>query len=295
MFQTNLSCLPEPLAQHLLEELPLPIAIVDPTGAIKFLNNCFNNTFTDDYIHSVSFKQIWQNSLAKQDIAPFTLPASDADSIFYARSLVLGKDTVLIFEKSVTTAQTDNVNELQQRIIELEKANAVDRLTGAWNRIHFEKSIKIEVNRSIRYRQALSLLFLDIDHFQKINDQHSPAMGDQILFNLAYTLTNNIRSSDMLFRWGGDEFAILAPGTTYTNAAELAEKLRSKIAQQSLNNIGKVSISLGVVEHVAKESDQNFFRRADTALRSAKNRGRNQVVLDAYGNSDNWYTEPEAI
>jgi diguanylate cyclase (GGDEF)-like protein/hemerythrin-like metal-binding protein len=132
------------------------------------------------------------------------------------------------------------------------------------------------------------LIFLDIDHFKRVNDTYGHAIGDEVLRELVKVVSKNIRTSDMLFRWGGEEFVILAPSTHYRSAASLAEMLRAKIKQHKIKTTGNITISLGVAEHISGENENTWFRRADKALYAAKNSGRNRVVTDPRGSSDAW-------
>ena len=92
----------------------------------------------------------------------------------------------------------------------------------------------------------------------------------------------------MLFRWGGEEFVVLAPATSYRSAASLAEALRFKVERHVIETVGNITISLGVAEHASGESENSCLQRADAAMYAAKNGGRNRVVVDQRGNSDVW-------
>lgn len=116
-----------------------------------------------------------------------------------------------------------------------------------------------------------------------------------MLRELVKVVSMNIRASDMLFRWGGEEFVILAPSTSYHSAADLAETVRAKIEQHNIETAGNITISLGVAEHVSGENENACFQRADTALYAAKNGGRNRVVVDPQGSSDVWAADQGAM
>jgi hemerythrin len=148
-----------------------------------------------------------------------------------------------------------------------------------------------ELDRGIRLKQPVSLIFLDIDHFKQINDVHGHQAGDAVLRELVRTVGGATRSMDALFRWGGEEFVVLAPSTGYRAGAVLAEKIRSKVEQHRFAGVESVTISLGVAEHIATESAEIWFRRADKALYRAKGGGRNRVCVDQRGSSDAWATE----
>lgn len=176
----------------------------------------------------------------------------------------------------------------RRQLAELERQVASDCLTGLWNRAHFDRLLEAELDRSRRYRQPVSLILFDIDHFKGVNDAHGHQAGDTVLRELALTAQSALRAPDMLFRWGGEEFAILAPSTGHRGAHRLAEALRLRVADASFPAVGRLTISVGVAEHLDAESSNAWFRRADAMLYAAKQDGRNHVRTDARGNSDAW-------
>jgi diguanylate cyclase (GGDEF)-like protein/hemerythrin-like metal-binding protein len=177
---------------------------------------------------------------------------------------------------------------LSERLAELEKRVATDALTGLWNRDHFDHVVETELDRSLRHKQPLSLILFDIDHFKHINDSFGHQAGDKVLRELAIVANATIRSSDAIFRWGGEEFAVLATATGHRGAARLAESLRGQLAAHAFPVVGALTVSFGVAEHLASESAGEWFARADAMLYAAKRAGRNAVHIDARGNSDLW-------
>lgn len=155
-----------------------------------------------------------------------------------------------------------------------------DPLTGAYNRYGFEQRLS-ELLHSDEFH-PLSLILLDVDHFKQFNDTYGHDVGDKVLQQLVSRLERHTRQQDVLCRWGGEEFLLLCPATTAHNAARLAEKLRSLIAEET-TDVEAFEISLtasfGVCQLVESESYVDAFTRADRALYSAKHQGRNRVVL----------------
>lgn len=185
-------------------------------------------------------------------------------------------------------APCPTLTRLNVRLADLEMRVATDSLTGLWNRAHFDHLVDSELDRSQRYKQAVSLILFDIDHFKRANDRFGHQAGDAVLRELAIVANAAIRSSDAVFRWGGEEFAVLATSTGHRGAGRLADALRSQVAQHGFPAVGTITISLGVAEHIVAESAQEWFRRADAMLYAAKREGRNCVRIDARGNSDAW-------
>lgn len=156
-----------------------------------------------------------------------------------------------------------------------------DPLTETGNRVAMDQVLAREVDDSRRYRQPLSLLMLDIDHFKQINDAHGHLNGDQVLKSVAHTLKQQVRNVDRVFRYGGEEFVIILSNTDRDAAAMIGERLRQTVeALQfvALDNL-RPSISLGCATLLPAESVDSLLRRADSALYAAKREGRNRMRL----------------
>lgn len=151
-----------------------------------------------------------------------------------------------------------------------------DSLTRAFNRRQMETLVHDEVERAQRYHQPMSIIILDIDHFKAVNDNYGHPVGDKVLQQVSAILTQSLRQSDSLGRWGGEEFLILLPQIHLAAAASVAEKLRIAIYSADFGLKAAVTISLGVAELREAESAGEWITRADRALYLAKDRGRNQ-------------------
>ncbi len=284
---SSVAWLAEPNTHEFLMRFPLPLAVLDQSGDIKLLNNRFTAIYDGSCLKSEKLRtMLLSTDAVKQSVT--LLQRNDCQVEVYARTLSINSDAVLILDESAETAYGSELSELRQRIAELEQLISNDRLTGAWNRAHFDKIIKMELSRSDRYRQPVTLIFLDIDHFKLLNDSLGYKAGDEVLRNLVKMISKNIRTSDMLFRWDGPQFAILAPSTGHRAGTSMAETLRRKIEQHDITPAGRITISLGVAEHVSGESEEIWFKRSHDALVKAKAGGRNRVVADQRGNSDVW-------
>ncbi|OGB58393.1 MAG: hypothetical protein A2496_00560 [Burkholderiales bacterium RIFOXYC12_FULL_60_6] len=181
-------------------------------------------------------------------------------------------------QKSLEQLQHTN-QELQKNLAELSTLASTDRLTGAWNRRRLEEALVSEMDRLKRYDHPLSMLILDIDFFKKVNDVYGHIVGDQVLVTLAKVLQSNLRASDTLTRWGGEEFVVLCPDTILGTVTMLAERLRENVAKAPFSEVGQVTISVGVAECMVDEAWEDWFKRADAALYRAKEGGRNQVQI----------------
>lgn len=158
-----------------------------------------------------------------------------------------------------------------------------DALTGVYNRREGFRRLEAEALRASRAKTPLSVMMADIDHFKNINDTHGHQVGDEVLKRVASTLKNALRASDMLCRYGGEEFLILATETDLDNVKRLAERLRLIVEEMSITlSEGveiKVTLSFGVAQYLPQETHEYVIFRADQALYQAKQNGRNRVCV----------------
>jgi diguanylate cyclase (GGDEF)-like protein len=172
-----------------------------------------------------------------------------------------------------------------RRVTLLEHESISDSLTGIYNRRYLDRRLEEECDRSKRYGLPLSVLLIDIDHFKEINDTYGHQAGDLVLNNLGKLLLDSIRDSDIAARYGGDEMLIIAPNTTLSFAATLAERLRQNIESQPLElntsnqpNRISITVSIGVAGPNQNVQDcHGLIRNVDEALLQAKHDGRNRV------------------
>jgi diguanylate cyclase (GGDEF)-like protein len=168
---------------------------------------------------------------------------------------------------------------LQELAQDLRFRATTDPLTGLYNRAEFDEALASETGRSGRYKSPLALIMFDIDHFKQVNDAFGHQVGDEVLVQLSQTVSGNVRHTDVLARWGGEEFVILAPGLDGAAAFQAAEKIRRLISQTAFPTTGRVTCSFGVAEHVKGDTAETLVARADGALYRAKMMGRNRVEL----------------
>ena len=168
---------------------------------------------------------------------------------------------------------------------EIYRLTTIDGLTQAYNKRYFQETLERELNRSQRYGRAMSLVMFDIDHFKQINDTHGHLAGDYVLRELANIVSQNIRREDVFARYGGEEFSLILPEVELEGAAQVCEKLRSKIEEKHFmfaQKRIKVTVSLGIRTAGRGEQDitgTDFIAQADAKLYEAKQGGRNRVCL----------------
>ncbi|MDD5716517.1 MAG: diguanylate cyclase [Sulfuricurvum sp.] len=154
-----------------------------------------------------------------------------------------------------------------------------DPLTHLYNRLHFDLLFEHAMHIANRDHSSLSVIFFDIDHFKQVNDIFGHLAGDEVLRQIAKLVKGMLRQSDIVARWGGEEFIILLPNTGVTSATQVAENLRMRIEQEYFHGVGKITCSFGVTTLHEKESADSILSRVDELLYNAKGKGRNQTVV----------------
>lgn len=184
--------------------------------------------------------------------------------------------------KTTVSEQTEELQQRKKQQDFFQELALKDSLTGAFNRYHFNAILQEEITHFTQRSKALSIMVLDIDYFKKINDTYGHGVGDEMLILFYQTCLHSVRSSDVVARIGGEEFAIIMPDTELSNAAIFAERLRNKVANLDINQEGEkilMTVSIGVTQWEVNDINaEDFLKKADKLLYQAKNRGRNTVV-----------------
>jgi len=173
---------------------------------------------------------------------------------------------------------------LQAANNELQKLSSTDRLTGLYNRGHWEDLLKLEYARHSRYGAVSSLVMCDIDHFKRVNDTFGHPAGDKVIQRVAHVMRSHVRDADIAGRYGGEEFAVLLPDTDKSGAKVFCERLRQAVEAETVQHEGhpiRCTISLGVADLSKPTGDyKTLIEWADRALYQSKKNGRNQVSVD---------------
>jgi diguanylate cyclase (GGDEF)-like protein/PAS domain S-box-containing protein len=219
----------------------------------------------EDIFQVLKMGQIWEGEMICLD---------KNKQEFWLHLIITPKFTETNEIKEYTTIATNITNE---KIIE--KISITDELTQIYNRRKIEDILNHELERAKRYNQVFSVIFLDIDKFKAINDNFGHSSGDDVLVQLSAILKSNLRETDFIGRWGGEEFIIVCSQTQKTGAFNLAQTLRSIVENSTFCIKSKVTISLGVAQYDTNEDISDLISRADTALYRAKDLGRNRVEM----------------
>jgi diguanylate cyclase (GGDEF)-like protein len=164
---------------------------------------------------------------------------------------------------------------LSARVDELHLKSVTDGLTGAYTHGYLQEILELEIQRSLTHKTPLSAMMIDIDDFKRINDSHGHLFGDRVIKETAETLSANVRSDDILGRYGGDEFVVIMPGADAATAVHVANRARSGIAKNGY--LATISVGAATFDGDGKETPAELLHRADMNLYQAKHDGKNCV------------------
>ena len=188
---------------------------------------------------------------------------------------------ISLFSIVVEYVRANTQKALINAINRLEREAMTDSLTGLGNRREFRDQLDWLQAQAIRAKQPFSIAMADIDHFKKVNDDYGHDVGDHVLRHVARLMSGNLRAADRIFRWGGEEFAILMPATSLDEASLTAERLRVSIEKNPfINDDGRIiplSISIGIHCGAPEQPVDDQVKFADINLYKAKNLGRNRI------------------
>jgi diguanylate cyclase len=186
-------------------------------------------------------------------------------------------------------AASSQVSQLKVEVEAMRVEATTDALTGLANRKKFDATLREATAESKETGEPVSLLMLDLDHFKRFNDEHGHLIGDHVLRLLSTVVQQCIKGRDLASRFGGEEFAVILPATSLSNAKNVANVIRDRIAKKGIINrvtgqeLGTITLSIGAAQYRPDEPLTEFISRADAALYRAKRAGRNRVVSELEG------------
>lgn len=187
--------------------------------------------------------------------------------------------SIYVMAESIKNHQRDLEYRVQERTKELKKLSITDKLTGAYNRIKIDESLETEAIRQNRYERPFGIILIDIDFFKEVNDTYGHQAGDRVLTQFVEILRKNVRQSDIIGRWGGEEFIIICVEINLNNLVTLAQKLRREVEHFEFDHVKKKTASFGLTIYKKGEKVERFIARADAALYKAKENGRNRIEV----------------
>lgn len=183
--------------------------------------------------------------------------------------------------KSEIVRRREAENKLQKSERKYKELSITDDLTRLYNSRYFYSKLEEEINRSDRYKHPLSLLLIDIDDFKMVNDRYGHLEGDQVLAMTGKTIKDCLRRTDSAYRYGGEEFTVILPGTEFEAAVNAAERIRKQISAQEFSTSTKetipITVSVGVCRFEPGDKMKAFVKKADNAMYVAKHEGKNRV------------------
>jgi diguanylate cyclase (GGDEF)-like protein len=235
----------------------------------------------------------WLAEIARKQLAPVVMLTGSGTEEIVAQAFQEGAvgylpKGSLSREKlsNIIDVALDKWTRLQQAMADKEKLERLatfDSLTGLYNRRATLGKLRELINLANRYKEDFSLIMLDIDHFKTVNDRYGHLTGDGALEEIATLIRRNIRDTDIVVRYGGEEFIIILPKTTLASSWVVAERLRSIIEKaqmkDSAGNVFAITVSQGLAGWERGEDADSLISRADEALYKAKEKGRNRVQI----------------
>lgn len=196
------------------------------------------------------------------------------------RSQRFSRDEITRLENYICTLHYP----LRNAIMYNEAVNAAnkDPLTGIGNRAAMTSSVYREIEMACRHNRNLGVIMIDIDHFKAVNDQYGHLAGDRVLQSLVECIDDTVRITDLFFRYGGEEFAILVPETPEVGVLRLAKRIRrrvEKLVTQIQDHAIRATVSIGITNLQENDDEKSLFARADEALYKAKQEGRNCIRI----------------
>jgi diguanylate cyclase (GGDEF)-like protein len=228
------------------------------------------------------------------------LESNDSISVWLAGHKASKTDAIITFVDELSAGDRESLqrrshlvvgvyDDLLEKITQLKKENAslrsltlTDALTGLYNTRFFSMQLDIEIARTRRTGQPSSLMMIDLDNFKLLNDTLGHIQGNRFLMRTSSTLREQLRPTDIVCRYGGDEFAVIMPATDLFDAVRIANRLQQAIAVIPLKKVLPISASIGVAEYSAgsRGGSDEFVHQADMALYKAKKNGKNQVFYE---------------
>lgn len=217
--------------------------------------------------------------ITKKAFIPFQKIIEFTEEINKGNYYVENQDTEIL-EFSIIMESISKMSEaIRIREEDLVRLSTIDKLTGIYNKAKIDEVLRLEIETSKKQDNDLCIIIVDIDYFKMVNDTFGHEVGDAVLKEFTTILKNNIRQTDILGRWGGEEFIIICPATSLEEATRLANRLREKVETYRYTTKCNQTASFGVAEFIAGENSKSLFIRVDKALYNAKKLGRNRVEV----------------
>ncbi|MDA3970924.1 MAG: diguanylate cyclase [Desulfobulbaceae bacterium] len=257
---------------------PNPVIEIDSAGEISYLNPAAERLFPGLGAQGVS------HPLLRDATERIEGLRQDKEQGKRLEQAAIGETTYelqiyYVQEVNLIRIYVDDISQRKRDEMEIYLLAITDGLTGITNRREFTAILGREVARAKRYGTPLALAMYDLDHFKLVNDTFGHDVGDDVLRTVTGLVQKKLRSTDIMARWGGEEFMVLMPQTAAPAAGNAAEKLRLAIAEHHFDKVGKLTVSFGVTIFELADDLDSLLKRVDDALYLAKEQGRNCVAM----------------
>ena len=263
---------------------PIPVIEVNSSGEVTYANPAAEKLFPNQSSPDLDSKA-WSHPLLN-GLSGFSELRQSKQLTDVACEVEIGQATYelhthYILELDLIRIYVLDITKRKMAEKEIHLLATTDSLTGIANRREFSAILARELDRAKRYGAPLSLAMYDLDYFKRVNDTFGHDVGDDVLQAVTGLVKENIRTVDVVGRWGGEEFMVLMPASDMQAARNASEKLRLAIAGHRFNKVGKLTVSFGVVSFEPQDDLNSLMKRVDDALYRAKEQGRNRVeILD---------------
>ncbi|MBI5681580.1 MAG: diguanylate cyclase [Deltaproteobacteria bacterium] len=236
-------------------------------------------------IESLKDRSIKQNKSLDDDVKKIERIDTN-NAVMEVKKILIGELQKIQEDNTSLKRQLDettkDLEDKKERLDKVNKMAVTDPLTQIPNRRSLDLRLIHEINRVKRYGGSLSIVFIDLDHFKKINDTYGHSVGDEVLIAFASLLQNHLRETDYAGRYGGEEFTIILPGTDRKGARIVAERIRIEMKEKAFMDKKKsiclkVTASFGITEYKDGDDGKTILERADSALYQAKETGRDRI------------------
>ncbi|WP_181918947.1 diguanylate cyclase [Wenzhouxiangella sediminis] len=272
----------------LVDSIPILVSFIDKERRYREVNAAYEDWFCVK-ASDIRGQFMWEvlGDQAYERIRSYVDAALEGEEVSYEAEIPYkeGGKRVVLAQYQPSRGHDGEVTGMYAVVRDLTqvKQAELDFLTGLWNRRKCEEKATELLRQADRYDQPLALMLLDVDNFKSINDRFGHAHGDEVLKGVGHHLGNTVRGVDVVGRWGGEEFIILAPETGLDEAKLLAERICAELRRQSFAGSQAVTVSIGVTRVSKGERLEQALERADEALYRAKREGRDRVAVSEPG------------
>lgn len=261
---------------------PIPVIEVNSSGEVTYANPAAEKLFPNQSSPDLDSKA-WPHPLLNE-LSGFDELRQSKQRTDVVREVEIGQATYelhthYISELDLIRVYVLDITQRKMAEKEIHLLATTDSLTGIANRREFTAILARELDRAKRYGAPLSLAMYDLDYFKRVNDTFGHDVGDYVLQAVTGLVKENIRTTDIVARWGGEEFMVLMPESDMQAARNASEKLRLAIAGHHFNKVGNLTVSFGVTVLEPQDDINSLLKRVDNALYLAKGKGRNCVEI----------------